>query len=240
MSDEVWQSEGLVDAYLADVRAVVPMAREQIGVMLAVLSTSERPLRRVLDLGCGDGILAAAVLERHPQARAVLADFSEPMLKAAREKTAPLGDRVRCLRVDYGEPQWVDVVARHAPFDAVVSGYSIHHQPDTRKKGVYAEVHGLLAPGAWFVNVEHVAPASAVTGRLFAEQFVEGIYRQRRRTGEPLSREEVRRRFVDRADKEANVLAPVETQCAWLREIGYRDVDCYFRLYECAVFGGRR
>jgi hypothetical protein len=27
---------------------------------------------------------------------------------------------------------------------------------------------------------------------------------------------------------------------AWLREIGYVDVDCYFKSFEFAVFGGRR
>ena len=26
----------------------------------------------------------------------------------------------------------------------------------------------------------------------------------------------------------------------WLREIGYEEVDCYFRIYELAVFAGRR
>jgi hypothetical protein len=45
---------------------------------------------------------------------------------------------------------------------------------------------------------------------------------------------------VHRPDKAANILAPVEAQCDWLREIGYEDVDCYFKVLELAVFGGRR
>ncbi|HMQ52517.1 MAG TPA: class I SAM-dependent methyltransferase, partial [Anaerolineae bacterium] len=31
-----------------------------------------------------------------------------------------------------------------------------------------------------------------------------------------------------------------ETQCAWLRQLGFADVDCYFKIFELAVFGGRR
>jgi hypothetical protein len=46
--------------------------------------------------------------------------------------------------------------------------------------------------------------------------------------------------FLNRPDKDANKLLSVETQCAWLREIGYEEVDCYFRVYELAVFGGRK
>jgi len=46
--------------------------------------------------------------------------------------------------------------------------------------------------------------------------------------------------FYNRPDKEANILAPVELQCNWLRKIGFEDVDCYFKIFELAVFGGRR
>lgn len=37
-----------------------------------------------------------------------------------------------------------------------------------------------------------------------------------------------------------NIRAPVEDQCDWLREIGYEGVDCYFKIFEPAVFGGRK
>lgn len=47
-------------------------------------------------------------------------------------------------------------------------------------------------------------------------------------------------KYYYRPDKAANILTPVEDQCAWLREIGYVDVDCYLKAFELAVFGGRR
>ena len=46
--------------------------------------------------------------------------------------------------------------------------------------------------------------------------------------------------YKNRPDKAANILASVELQCHWLREIGYEEVDCYFRIYELAVFAGRK
>jgi len=45
---------------------------------------------------------------------------------------------------------------------------------------------------------------------------------------------------MNRPDQHANILLSVNTQCDWLREVGYEEVDCYFRIYELAVFGGRR
>ena len=52
--------------------------------------------------------------------------------------------------------------------------------------------------------------------------------------------EQIAEEYATRPDKAANILAPVELQCDWLREIGYEDVDCYMRIYELAVFGGRK
>ncbi|SPE57295.1 hypothetical protein SBV1_270094 [Verrucomicrobia bacterium] len=29
-------------------------------------------------------------------------------------------------------------------------------------------------------------------------------------------------------------------QCQWLREIGFENVDCYFKVFELALFGGTK
>jgi tRNA (cmo5U34)-methyltransferase len=41
-------------------------------------------------------------------------------------------------------------------------------------------------------------------------------------------------------DKKDKILAPVEAQCQWLRDIGFRDADCFFKVFELALFGGRK
>ncbi len=48
------------------------------------------------------------------------------------------------------------------------------------------------------------------------------------------------RDYVYRPDKAANILAPLETQLQWLRQIGYLDVDCLFKIYELCLFIGRK
>lgn len=55
-----------------------------------------------------------------------------------------------------------------------------------------------------------------------------------------MSRSEVAETYYYRPDKAAKILTPVELQCQWLREIGFADVDCYLKILELAVFGGRR
>jgi ubiquinone/menaquinone biosynthesis C-methylase UbiE len=240
INDTVWKSESLVTKFLQGVRGAIPMAAEQLDMMLRLLATREEGIARFLDLGCGDGILARAIFDRFPLAHGILSDFSEPMLNVAREKLLSQSGRYSLLCQDYGQPDWAESVRLLGPFDAVISGFSIHHQPDTRKKTLYREIYNLLTPGGWFVQIEHVAPASTLVHQLFETLFAERIWELRQAQGGQETLDEIRREFVSRPDQAANLLAPVNTQCDWLREIGYADVDCYLKICELAVFAGRR
>jgi SAM-dependent methyltransferase len=238
-TDEVWKLPTIVNRFLS-YRAAIPMAQEQIGVMMSILKSRGESVESFLDLGCGDGILGAAILGEYPSARGVLADFSMPMLEQAREQLREYASQLVLENLDYGKPNWVNRMNPYGPFDAIVSGYSIHHQPDARKREVYQEIFSLLKPGGWFVNIEHVSSAAELNIDLFENHYVTARYTIEQKMGGTRTFDELAEEYKNRPDKEANILAPVELQCDWLREIGYAEVDCYFRIYELAVFGGRR
>ena len=164
---------------------------------------------RILDLGTGDGRLLAHVLRERPESVAVAIDVSERMLERARERFAD--QPVDVCHHDLAEP-----LPDLGRFDGVVSGLAIHHLEDERKRMLYAEILDLLEPGGVFANFEHVA---SPTPRLH-RRFFEAI-------GEPLECEDPSDRLVD-----------VETQLRWLRDIGFGDVDCYWKWLELALLVG--
>lgn len=239
VTDKVWKLPAIVDRYLS-FRTAIPMMQEQVGVMLSILKSRPAPVQNFMDLGCGDGFLGAAVLGSYPSSRGVFVDFSRPMLDMAREHLRDAQGQLTFLDLDYGDPSWVKSVSPHLPFDTVVSGLSIHHQPDERKHSLYRDIYSLLSPGGWFINIEHIAPASQLNTDLFNNHVVDGYYAIEQRSGGKRTREEMADVFLKRPDKDANKLQSLEIQCGWLRELGYEQVDCYFRIYELAVFAGRR
>jgi tRNA (cmo5U34)-methyltransferase len=175
-----------------------------------VLEQVPTDARRILDLGTGDGRLLALLKIDRSKMSGVGLDFSEPMLEAARERFA--GDRrIELVRHDLAEP--LPALGR---FDAVVSSFAIHHLEHERKRALYGEVFDLLEAGGVFANLEHVA---SPTHRLHLAFFAA--------IGEPLDDEDPSDRLLD-----------VETQLGWLRELGFDDVDCYWKWLEMALLVG--
>lgn len=233
-----WKDGDLVATYLGGVRAAIPLAAEQIETMVRVVAELTGGIRRFADLGCGDGILSAALLDRFPESSGVLVDHSPPMLERARERFDSVPNKLNFVEADLSRPTWHGGL--EGTFDAVVSGFSIHHLNHRRKQKLYREIFGLLAPGGIFINVEHVSSSTPEIEHIFNESMVDSIFAQQQEIGSGKTREEVAGEFVYRPDKVENILASVEDQCRWLRRIGYEQVDCFLRYFELAVFGGRR
>jgi cyclopropane fatty-acyl-phospholipid synthase-like methyltransferase len=238
MQDPVWKRPDVVSRFLNERSRLVPDRQQQMSVILRLLRASGRPPRRVLDLGAGDAVLLALVLEAFPDAAGVAVDYSPPMLEQARARMAAFGDRAIVVEADLASPDWRSAVA--GPFDAVISGFAIHHLSHERKRALYAETFALLEEGGTFVNCEHVASATPRGERLFNEMMGEHLWQRRREAGQDVSLEQVTAEYLARADGPANILAPVEEQCRWLRDIGFAEVDCFWKLFELAVFAGVR
>jgi len=234
-----WQIEENAKYFLESERGAVPGTEIQLGVIASIVKRWRDNPANILDLGCGDGILGRFLMTNYPSANGVFVDFSDPMLDAARESLQNTINST-ILKADFASPNWIDKVASHKPFDIVISGFAIHHQPDERKRELYSEIYELLTPGGVFLNLEHVESSTPEVGQLFEEHFVDHLHNYQLKSDPDSSREKVADAFRDRPDKDEDQLAPVETQCRWLREIGFKDVDCFFKLFEIALFGGRK
>src|SRR5215204_2303159 len=233
-----WQQEKTVRWFLDSVRGAIPFAQEQFTVTLRIVENGRQPVRRFLDLGAGDGVLSAVLLARYPAAEPVLVDFSPPMLAAAKERLAPLATQPTFVQADLATLAWRGAVEAYTPFDAIVSSFAIHHLEDERKRALYAELLDLLTPVGTFAHIEHVAPDAPWMARVFEEAMIDAIWDYGRRADQALTRDAAATAYANRIDRDANRLAPLDVQCAWLREAGYTQITAPFRWYEIAVFGG--
>ena len=165
---------------------------------------------RILDVGAGDGRLLHLVKLARPTATGVALDFSPTMLREARRRFED-EESVEVVEHNLNHP-----LPAMASFDAVVSSIAIHHLVDERKRTLYEEIFDLLEPGGVFLNLERVASPTPNLKRRF-----------RAAMGHDHDTENLSDRPLD-----------LETQLRWLREIGFADVDCYWKWLELALLGG--
>lgn len=202
-----WASAEHVSTYLS--RTVFPHGEE---IKNAVLEQVPAKVKRVLDLGTGDGRLLALVKLKNPKAEGVALDFSEPMLRLARERFAN-DKRVIVIKHDLNVPL---PASQLGCFDLIVSGLAIHHVTHKRKKQLYQEIFNLLDHNGEFCNLEHVAsPTESLHHKFLTAVGLTPI-----------------------TDDPSNKLLDVETQLQWLREIGFYDVDCMWKWREVALLFG--
>lgn len=238
MPADVWKDRDVAAAFLNERSLLIPDRKRQLDVLLRILRFTSRPPRRVLDLGCGDGIILATVLEAFPETTGMALDFSPLMLEQARSRLASFASRAATIEADLQTPAWRTRI--EGSFDAILSGLAIHHLVHERKRELYHEIFDMLTPGGLFLNTEHVASLSARGEELFNDAMTEHLHQRRRERGEEVTLDQVRRDFLGRPDRAANILAPVEEQCRWLRDIGFQEVDCFWKYFELAIFGGWR
>ena len=104
--------------------------------LLERLTLAEEPLR-ILDAGCGSGILTRMLLDRFPRSRVDALDVSERMLEVARSRTP--SDRVRWIQSDF---------AHYTPsltYPLIVSNASLHWAPNLEE--AIRNLAECLAPG---------------------------------------------------------------------------------------------
>ena len=232
----VWQQEETVAGFIDDRRKLIPLFDIQEALVRRLMTRNDRTVDRFCDLGAGDGGFAELIMDAFPGSTGVLVDFSEPMLAAAETRLAGKAGRWEAVRGDLSTRGWLEGLPP-APYDAVVSRLAIHHLPDERKQEVYREAFELLEPGGIFLNWEHVETAGLAEG-LFDEYFRERMVAAEQEHEHPRPAEEVVRSYDDATDDD--ILRDPESQCNWLREIGFEKVDVYFKLPGLAIFGGER
>jgi tRNA (cmo5U34)-methyltransferase len=175
-----------------------------------VLELLPATTKKILDIGCGDGRLMAVVKLGRPQATGVAVDFSPIMLEAAQRRFADAPD-IEVVEHDLALP-----LPDLGRFDAIVSCFAIHHLGDARKQELYREIFGALEPGGIFCNLEHVAsPTLELHAAFYAAMKT------------PLEQEDP-----------SNQCVSVEVQLEWLRRIGFRNVDCFWKWRELALLAG--
>jgi 2-polyprenyl-3-methyl-5-hydroxy-6-metoxy-1,4-benzoquinol methylase len=152
-----WQQADYAESWVAKNEQRTQRRNALLASMLAEAPYAADAPIRVLDVGGGYGFVSQAVLKAFPKARVTLQDFSQPMIDQARAYLAPHAAQMSYALSDLRDASWSQNLG---PFDLVVSAIAIHNLRDLAAMGAcYGAIHGLLVPGGWFLDCDHLDKA---------------------------------------------------------------------------------
>jgi SAM-dependent methyltransferase len=134
MADAPAHDAATLAFYAAEAPTYVARGWDGLNPDLAVFLNRLRPGARILELGCGSGRDAVAML-----ARGFAVDATDGSPEMAREAGQRIGRPVRVMRFD--------ALAAHAEYDAVWANAALLHVPRPALLDVLTRVHRALKPG---------------------------------------------------------------------------------------------
>jgi tRNA (cmo5U34)-methyltransferase len=229
----IWQSAEAVQAWSAEAGRQERTRATHRQFLAGLLPFGPRQAFTFLDLGAGTGVASRTILQEYPGSAAILADFSAEMRRAGEREMEPFAGRYRYVEFDMaGGGPWPAAIP--AALDAVVTSLCVHHLPDERKRALFAEIFGQLAPGGWYLNYDPVRAedpvVTATWERVNDARDPEAAARRRNRT--PLEQA--------RWDNHIRYIIPLGPQLEYLRSAGFEGVDVYWKQLDHVVYGGRR
>jgi SAM-dependent methyltransferase len=228
----IWKSEEGVQYWTGKTAEREQKRAAQWRFMAELLPFGEQDAFTFLDLGAGTGAAAKGLLDLYPRSTAILTDFSAQMMAEGESGLQPFAGRFTYVEFDMSTSSWPSAIP--TTVDAVVSSMCIHHLPDHRKQGLFAEIFEHLAPGGWYVNYDPVNSADptveATWQRVNDHDDPEAAGKRLHRTPQEQSRHENHVRHI----------VPLAQQLDYLRSAGFHGIDVYWKHLENVIYGGFR
>jgi len=212
------------DQYDRQRRMVIPCFNDFYQTAIDLIPFNGSDSFKFLDLGAGTGLLTAFIISVFPNATVTLMDLSEKMLEKARERFSS-NKRVNFLIWDYSHSTLPE------EYNLIVSAMSIHHLSDNEKKSLYQRAFDALKREGAFINADLVKGETDNIEQKYHDMWMNWIQEA------GLSEHELSG-IIDRMKYDKPSL--ISDQLQWLREIGFQDVDCYYKYFNFAVYSGRK
>lgn len=193
---------------------------------------------KVLDLGCGEGVLTLELLKENDQIKATLIDGSAEMLKNARENLNNYNN------INFIQKTFQQLIEDGSGeniltdgFDFIVSSLAIHHLYNGEKKSLFQYIYDHLNSGGFFLNIETVKAPTNELESWYRVIWKEWIQENQIKLDVKKSFEYLPEQYKNNPDNHPDTL---ETQLNMLKSIGFKQVDCYYKYGIFTIFGGRK
>jgi ubiquinone/menaquinone biosynthesis C-methylase UbiE len=216
---ESWESADYAAQWAAE-DVIADMLELPRRISVAIVADAGIDVTHVVDIGSGPGAYLIPFLRAFPKARATWIDVSDAMRELAEQELAGDADRVTYVVADAERLGELEL----APAQVVLSSRALHHFSPESLQGVYRAAFGLVAPGGFVMNLDHVG------ARGDWEQVQRRIRAQF--TGD--------RKRALKPHRHDYPLARADEHGAWMEAAGFGPADTPWRMFYSALVVARK
>lgn len=196
---------------------LIPQYLEQHQIIYNLLPKEDRSYR-VLDLGCGNGILSELVFKKLPHSFVVAFDLTENMLNAYEKKLSNYSGNFELKQGDFR----TESIGKG--YDIIIAGLSLHHLTWKEREKFYSSLYSALNPEGLFLSRDIIIDEDQT---IMQEHYSCWKAFMKSRGEDP--------EFWYAKHIEKDCPITLTDHFAWLRKAGLTKVACHWRLYNFAV-----
>ncbi|WP_420645245.1 class I SAM-dependent methyltransferase [Candidatus Leptofilum sp.] len=196
----------------------------------------------ILELSCGEGLLAEELLRRFPDVTLYGYDLSPAMLEQATQRLAHFGDRFVPRQFDLNDLEWR---TGKPTFHAVVSSLTVHHLDGPDKLRLFLDLYPMLLPGGTLVIADLVAPTRKLGTAVAAKAWDEAVrQRSQQLDGNDDGLTQFERlkwnlyRYPEDPETAIDKPSSLLDQLKWVEQAGFTAVDVHWMLAGHVIYSG--
>ena len=219
----------------------VPEREVQIDTIRRVIPTPSSPANLV-ELCCGEGLLAEALATYFPTATIHAFDGSAAMLDATATRLARFSGRFVTHQFDLEASDWRDF---EWPVHAIVSSLAVHHLDGAGKAALFRDLSAALVPGGTLVICDLVEPLTDEAKAVYARHWDDGVRDRALQLDGNLDKFEFFRadqwnHYSAPEPDPVDQPSPLFDQLKWMEAAGLTRVDVHWLKAGHAIFSGRK
>jgi tRNA (cmo5U34)-methyltransferase len=211
-----------VSDYAGLMTRLIPFYDQQRDLIVRLIPSRRSATLRVLDLGCGPGLLSAAILREFSRARVTAFDLTEEMLESCRAVTAH-SDRMTYQLGDFRADDFGN------QYDVIVASLSLHHLKLSERPAFFHRAYASLMAGGVLIASEVIVDESPIIREQQYRLWQEFMLAQ----GEDGMFWYQKHLIKDHP-------AQISTLVSMLSEAGFAAAGCFWRYLNFAIIGAHK
>lgn len=234
-----FNSSDIIATYDLDMDIWHPNRKQMASIACEILPFDKSEKIRVLDLGVGTGYLSQKIIEMYPNVSIVAIDAAEMMTDKAKIR---LKDNLEQITFKTATFQELSNKEKNlSGIDAVVSAFALHHLLREEKLKLFQYVHSILKPDGWFINCDIFNATDPAIEALFRRLLYKGTQDRTlslKHQEKPL--DYIASEYTSKEKRDGDNPLSITEETQLLAEAGFRMVDCFWKEYREAVYGGTK